>query len=116
MVRTYLTTEERARILALNEGGMAIRDIMTCTGRSRSCISVLIRLARELPAGELPVYRRRPGKRQVIAMRTWKLVRLDLYRNPFLTAFEIKERHPVLLFGVSVRTVAHHIKVTLQMP
>ena len=59
MVRAYLTSEERARILGLHEGGMLIRDIMTCTGRSKNCILTLLRLSSELPPGELPVIRKK---------------------------------------------------------
>ena len=116
MPKSYLTTEERSRILALREGGMLIKDIVAATGRSKSCILNLLRLARHLEPGELPLIRRRPGRRPVVGLKTWKLVKLDLLRNPFLTAFEVKERHPILLQNVSVRTIARHIRTTLAMP
>ena len=116
MPRTFLNNEERARILALREGGMLIKDIVTATGRSKSCIMTLLRLARHLEPGQLPPIKRRPGRRPVVSMRTWKLVKLDLLRNPFMTAFEAKENHPILLQGVSVRTIARHMRMTLRMP
>ena len=52
----------------------------------------------------------------MISWRTWKCVRLELFRNPFLTAYELQELHLDLLKSVSVRTIQHHIHKDLDMP
>lgn len=115
MVKSYLSGEEKARILALREEKVTIKEISTRTGRSQASIKRLISASRNLPVGEIPKHKPITGRPRKTGKKTDDLIRREVMQNPSISSTEIKKRHSKLLENVSVRTVRHRLLHDLKL-
>ena len=63
-----------------------------------------------------PPHKRVPGRPNKVPTKTWRYIKLELLKNPWLTAYELKEHHPTLLQKASIRTIQRAIKEKLRIP
>ena len=115
-----LTTEEKARILALHEENVGWKEICDRTGRGKSAVFELLREAKTLPPGCIPPTKSVSGRPRKTSAVTDKLIRREVIKNPRITARELKAAHPDLLRDVAVRTLQErcqkHLKLPLRSP
>lgn len=116
MPHTYLTQEEKARILAWRQEKVKIKEIVRRSGRAKSTVMALLAAASGLPPDVCPQYKPIPGRPRKTTKGTDNLLRREVLKNPRLTASQLKESHPKLLAKVSARTVRHRLQKDLKLP
>ena len=63
-----------------------------------------------------PLQKRVLGRPQGVSIKTWNYIMLEVIRNSWLTAYELKDCHPKLLQKASIRTVQRALQKKLKMP
>ena len=116
MGKRHLTDVEKARIIEMRENGYTVPEISKKFKRGKSAIFSLLKRHREDPRGRIPSHRKIPGRPTKLSKTTLKLLKINLTKNPFLTAFELQQMYPDLLSGVCVRTIQFHIRRDHNMP
>lgn len=116
MPGSYLSQEEKARILAWRQENVPIKEIVRRSGRSKSAIMSLLRAARGLPPDVCPDHKPIPGRPRKTTKATDNLLRREVKKNPRITGAQLKENHPKLLENVAVRTVMHRLQKDLKLP
>lgn len=95
-----MTDVEKARIPALREEKVPIKEIVRRTGKGKSTIMRLLATACEFPPNVIPQYNKRPGRTRKTPL-TDHLLKLAVNRNPRLTAEDLKKLYSKLLFAPS---------------
>lgn len=104
MVGTTTNIGERARIIALREEGVQIKEIAARVGHHRATVSRILAASRTID-NHVPLPKPRLGKKKKTSDRTDALIKRCVMINPFISSVEIKKDYPELLNNVSERTI-----------
>lgn len=116
MVGKYLSTEEKSRVLALREENVTQKEIARRTGRSLTAIKDLLRRARDLPDGGVPLHKNIPGRPRKTSTTTDRLLKRKVTIKPAITSSELKKELSIPLQNVSERTIRHRLQKDLDLP
>ena len=64
----------------------------------------------------VPPHKKIPGRLSKLSRTTMHLLKMNLNKNPLLSAFELQHVYPDLLSGVCVRTIQFRVHRDLKMP
>lgn len=112
----YCSGEEKVRIIAWRQEHVPIKTISQRSGRSKPTVMRILAAASGLPPNTVPMHKYGGGRRKKTSNTTDTLLKRELYKNPRLTASELKAMHPDLLGDVSVRTIQHRLQIDLGLP
>ena len=116
MVGKYLSMEEKSRVLALRKENVSQKEIARRTGRSLTAIKDLLRRARDLPDGEVPLHKNIPGRPRKTSTNTDRLLKRKVTIKPGITSSELKKELSTPLQNVSERTIRHRLQKDLGLP
>ena len=116
MVGAYLTSAEKARIIAWREENVPIKEICNRSGRGKATVMRLLSSAKGLPPNVVPEHKIIAGRPRKTTKATDKLLKREVLKNPRVTSGQLKADHPEVLQNVSVRTVQHRLQKDLLLP
>ena len=90
MVKTHISDIEKARIIEARENGYTVPEITKKFKRGKTAIFSLLKRHRDDPSSSVPPHRKIPGRPVKLSKTTLKLLKINLTKNPFLTAFELQ--------------------------
>lgn len=116
MVGQFLSTEEKARILALREENVTIKEICRRLKRSKATVMRLLAAAKDQPTGHVPCHKPMTGRPRKTSQQTDSILKREVMKNPALSSTELKRTHPELLKNISLRTIRHRLHKDLKLP
>ena len=100
-----LRSDQIAQITCLCQAKHSNKEIGAITGISSRSIQRWTKKFRESTDGDVPLQRKSKGKPKLLSPRTLKMIKRQVDENPTLTARQLKDRNPLLLQDVSIRTI-----------
>jgi len=116
MAGKYLTTEEKACILAWKCENVTNQEISRRTGRSLATIKRLGSARSGLLPIEVPPNKPKSGRPRKTLKATDTLLRREVMKQPDITSAELKKLNPQVLGNVSQRTIRRRLQVDLNLP
>lgn len=107
--------QEKMRALTLLQQGIPVMRVAAQLQVTRMAIYNLKKAAATLPPGTVPARKAGSGAPKKTSLHTDKILKQEVMSDPFITAVELKEKHPALLKNVSVRTIQHRLQKDLKM-
>jgi len=101
----HLKSDQIAAITALCKEGKSNTEISNTTGISLRSVQRWTTKFHDCGDTDPPLQKKQPGKPQKTSKRTLNVLRRQVDSQPRITAPELKERNPVLLADVSVKTI-----------
>ena len=86
--------EEKARIMALKEENVPIKEICARVGRSKATVMRILAASKGLPQNIVPPPKPRSGRPRKTTKKTDALLRRAVLGNPFITSTELKKNVP----------------------
>ena len=111
-----MSHDERVRVIECWKQGDPLREISARFNRSKSTIYRLLRRAKALPDGAVPDPIKASGRPRKLTKGLLRLIKLQLLKNPWLTAAEIKNFYEKELKDVSIRSIQRRCRLDLGMP
>lgn len=100
-----LTRDQIAVITSLHKAGVANKDIANTTGLSLRSVQRWTKKFRDAGGTDPPLQMKSTGRPRKTTQRAMQILKRQVDANPGITAPQIKKSNPVLLRGVSMRTV-----------
>ena len=116
MPNNRMSHDERVRIIECRKQGDTLMDISTRFSRSKSTICRLLSRAKGLPEEVVPDPIKASGRPRKLTNGLLRLIQLQLIKDPWLTAAELKNFYEKELKDVSIRSIQHRCRVDLKMP
>lgn len=116
MGRAKLSLQDKTRALTLLDEGWSVIRVAAELKVTRRTIYNLKSVAENLPPGEVPARKPGSGAPRKTSPRTDKILAREVKQDPSITAVGLKEKHPILLQNVSVRTIQHRLQKDLKLP
>ena len=113
MGRPYLKEYQIAAIGALFKAGHSVNFIVGQTKLARRTVYRWVQKFRESPNSEIVLHKPLPGRPRLTLPRTLNILKRQVEADPTLTARQLKERNPLLLDKVGVRTIQKCLKLDL---
>ena len=112
MGRMRMEATGKVRIVACRKENVTIKYICQRTKRAKSSIMASLAAARGLPPNVIPDPKARSGRPRKTSTCTNFVIHRELCRNPHLSASELKEMHPDLLYQMHPAPPAEGHEVT----
>ena len=112
----HTSSEEKAKLLALRQEKVFIKEICARSGRAKSTVVKFLASAKGLPSNKVPQHRFGGGHKKKTSNATNTLIKREVQKNPPLIALELKNLHPELLENVAVRIIQHRLQKGLGLP
>lgn len=104
-----LASEQIAAVTSLCKAGKSNKEIASITGVSLRSVQRWTKKFRDCGNTDPPLQKKSTGRPRKTTLRTLKVLRRQVDNKPCITAPELKEKNPLLLSHVSVRTVQRRL-------
>lgn len=105
MSRKYTSHDDIVRVIEDHKLGLKTSEISQNTGILPRTVQNIVRRFKDGGGVKVPAHGHGGGRARSTVPRTLNLLKREIDCNPTLTARKLKEQHPSLLGGASVRTV-----------